>query len=69
MSYPLVTIDSIKGDEKSSIAIGPFGSRMKAELYVDAGIPVIRGVNLGQGRELVPPYVYVTEETANGLMS
>jgi type I restriction enzyme S subunit len=69
MSYPLATVESIKADEKSAIAIGPFGSRMKADLYTENGIPVIRGLNLGNGRELIGPYVYVSEETANGLQS
>lgn len=60
-----VTIDDIK----EAVAIGPFGSRMKADLYVDAGVPVIRGNNLSQGRRLAGEFVYISEATADALQS
>lgn len=63
-SYPIATVEQISGLEDGSIAIGPFGSAMKADLYTPTGIPVVRGNNIGPGRELVGDYVYVGEETA-----
>lgn len=68
-NWPIVTIDEIKAKDKSSIAIGPFGSRMKSDCYVDSGIPVIRGNNLGSGPEFVNDFVYVSEDKANALAS
>ena len=51
------------------MAVGPFGSRMKADLYVASGVRVIRGNNLNGAREPEGSYVYVSEETANSLAS
>lgn len=31
----------------SEIAMGPFGSNIKVECFVDKGIPVLNGSNLG----------------------
>ncbi len=47
--WSLVTIESIQENKKGSIAIGPFGSRMKSDCYVNEGIPVIRGTNINDG--------------------
>ena len=51
------------------ITIGPFGSRMKSDLYTETGVPVIRGTNLTGGRVLTGDWVYVSNETADGLTS
>ena len=56
--WPLVSIDDIAGDWKGSMAVGPFGSRMKADLYVPSGVRVIRGNNLSGGREPEGDYVF-----------
>lgn len=64
-----VSIEEIAGDWKGSMAVGPFGSRMKADLYVPSGVRVIRGNNLSGGREPEGDYVYVTEQTADSLAS
>ena len=64
-----VSISEIAGDWKGSMAVGPFGSRMKADLYVPSGVRVIRGNNLSGGREPEGNYVYVTEQTADSLAS
>jgi type I restriction enzyme S subunit len=41
---------------------GPFGSSLVNNDYVSAGVPVIRGTNLGFGRHLGGPYAFVSEE-------
>lgn len=69
INWPLVKIDDIKSDNPNSITIGPFGSRMKSDCYVDSGIPVIRGSNLTSGRKLAGKFVYITEEKAKELSS
>lgn len=61
-----VRIDNIKAPHSGAIAIGPFGSRMKADVYVDSGTPVIRGNNLG-GRQFTGDFVYVPDDFAAGM--
>lgn len=68
-SLPYRCVDEIKASADSAIAIGPFGSRMKSDLYVANGVPVIRGNNIYDTRALVGDFVYVTSKTADGLRS
>ena len=63
--WPIVSI----GEIASATAVGPFGSRMKADLYVPSGVRVIRGNNLSGGREPEGNYVHVSEKTADSLAS
>lgn len=63
------SVDEIKGQSKQSLAIGPFGSRMKSDNYVDKGIPVIRGQNITSGRQFEGDFVYITENKADELRS
>jgi len=63
----VVFLGELASDENGSIAIGPFGSRMKAEVYVSSGVPVIRGTNISDGRWLKGDWVFVPEEFAKGL--
>ena len=63
------TIDEIKADQESAIAIGPFGSRLKADRYTASGVPVIRGNNISDTRSLVGDLAFVSEETADELRS
>ena len=49
------------------ISMGPFGSNIKVECFVDKGIPVLNGSNL-EGYELKEDsFRYVTEEKADSL--
>lgn len=55
------------GDLIEEIAMGPFGSNIKVDCYVDFGIPVLNGSNL-QGFKLNEnSFNYVTEEKADSL--
>lgn len=67
--WPLVSVAEIASSENGSLSVGPFGSRMKAELYTSSGVRVIRGNNLNGGREPEGDYVFVSEQTANSLAS
>lgn len=67
--WPVVSIDDIKAGSKGSIAIGPFGSRMKSDCYVDKGVPVIRGTNITGGPTFEGNFVYITKEKAETLGS
>lgn len=55
-------------DVCSRIAMGPFGSDIKAENYVDSGVPVVRGANMGNPF-VIGPFVYVTDAKASDLIN
>jgi type I restriction enzyme S subunit len=65
--WQTLTVDEIKAPGDRSIAIGPFGSRMKADLYVASGVPVIRGNNISDTRALIGDFVFVSDEIADEL--
>ncbi|AMK79455.1 restriction endonuclease subunit S [Corynebacterium glutamicum] len=49
-----------------SIAIGPFGSSLKADMYELSGIPVVRGQNIGESPQIDEhDLVFVSQETAD----
>lgn len=49
------------------IAMGPFGSNIKVDCFVDKGIPVLNGSNLDGFELSEKSFRYVTEEKANSL--
>jgi len=61
------TLDELKADSDSAIAIGPFGSRMKSDCYVDVGIPVIRGTNISDTKVFRNEFVFISETKAEEL--
>lgn len=66
-SWPLVRVEEIADRDPGSIAIGPFGSAMKADTYTDAGVPVIRGTNLTHGKGFAGEFKFVSDDTADRL--
>lgn len=62
-----LSIDQLKSEKKNAIAMGPFGSRIKAENFVDVGIPVIKGGNLNGDFINEDKYDHLTEEKADEL--
>lgn len=64
-----LTVEQIKADNERAIAIGPFGSRMKADAYVAQGVPVVRGNNISDTRVFVDDFVFVSDKTADELRS
>lgn len=66
-NWKIVRIDDLKAKEQGSIAIGPFGSRMKSEVYTQSGVPIIRGNNLGKGKHPSGDFVFVPEDFAKQL--
>lgn len=51
----------------SEISMGPFGSNIKVECFVDSGIPVLNGSNLDGYVLKEDAFRYVTEEKADSL--
>lgn len=68
-NWPTKTIDELKAKSRTAIAIGPFGSRMKSDCYVPSGVPVIRGNNISDTRNLVGEMVFITPEKAEEVQS
>lgn len=63
------TLDDLKASVPHAIAGGPFGSDLGRADYVDAGVPVIRGSNLGAGerRFYTDDLVFIAEHKADEL--
>lgn len=64
-----ITLGTLCADVSGAIAIGPFGSRMKADCYVPNGVPVIRGTNISDSRAWKGDWVYVSDETADSMLN
>jgi type I restriction enzyme S subunit len=59
-----VAIGELASPDEGAIAIGPFGSSMKADTYTATGIPVVRGNNLTGRPGFFGDFVFVSEATA-----
>lgn len=60
-----VKVAEIAAPTKGAIAIGPFGSAIKADQYSSTGVPVVRGQNIRAGKDLdTRDLVFVPEELA-----
>ncbi len=57
-------LGNLAAHEDGAIAIGPFGSSMKSDVYVSAGVPVVRGTNLDGYPGFRGEFVFVEEATA-----
>jgi type I restriction enzyme S subunit len=52
---------------KNALVGGPFGSNLVSKDYVEIGIPVIRGKNMGHGRWVSGEFAFVSIEKAESL--
>ena len=66
--WGLKKVADIKSEDKRAIAMGPFGSNIKAENFIEHGIPVIRGTNLNFAKYVGGDFVYLTDEKADDLL-
>ena len=64
-----VTIEEIKDSRKHAMSMGPFGSNITRDNFVENGIPVIRGVNLKNNQFSEKGFVFLTEEKADQLVA
>ena len=62
-------IDDLKAPVKGSIAMGPFGSRIKAENFVTEGVPIIKGGQLHGAYVSDSGFDFLTPEKAEELKS
>lgn len=68
VDWQVKKIIDIKSDDKRAIAMGPFGSNIKTDNFVDAGVPVIRGTNMNYAKYVDGNFVYLTNEKADELI-
>lgn len=66
--WECLRLSDLAAPVSNAIVGGPFGSDLVSADYVDDGVPVIRGQNMG-ARYLEGPFVYVTEAKANSLVA
>ncbi len=64
--WPKVTMADLASAEDRSIT-KPYGSSIVKEDYRAAGVPVVRGVNLAEGRFHDDDFVFISEEQADTL--
>ncbi|MFS1440873.1 restriction endonuclease subunit S [Vibrio sp. 10N.286.46.E10] len=62
-----VSIDALKSTNPYSCVGGPFGSSLSRKHYEEAGVPVIRGVNLSGDEFKDSDFVYVSEDKGEEL--
>ncbi|GGD28885.1 restriction endonuclease subunit S [Pontibacillus salipaludis] len=67
--WPEVKIEDIISNKKNAVAMGPFGSRIKTENFVETGVPVIKGQNLTSIWLNENEFSYLTEQKAEELKS
>jgi type I restriction enzyme S subunit len=65
-NWPKVQVSQLGGGGRA-FAMGPFGSRIKTENFRSAGVPVLRGKNLGGNRFDDSDVVFVDQEKAEEL--
>ena len=65
--WKVIRLEELARDEPGSIAIGPFDSRMKSDVYASLGVPVIRGTNISASRAWKNSWVYVSNDFADEL--
>ena len=66
MSSEHFQLEELAAPIKNAIVGGPFGSNLVSKDYVDAGVPVIRGQNMG-GKWVTGEFVFVSPEKAEQL--
>jgi type I restriction enzyme S subunit len=66
IGIPRGWILSSVGDLCSRVSMGPFGSDIKTDNFLEEGVPVIRGKNLGNGF-IDGDFVYLSEQKADQL--
>ncbi len=62
-----VELGSLAASKNGAIAIGPFGSAMKADTYTQSGVPVIRGMNISDSRAWKGDWVFISDDFADSM--
>lgn len=65
--WPIRTIEECSAPEPYSTQIGPFGKALTPDAYVSSGVPLLRGVNVNNGRYHDDDYVFISDADADRL--
>jgi type I restriction enzyme S subunit len=65
--FPIVRMQEIASKKKHALSSGPFGSNLTSKHYTDAGVIVLRGLNISTGQLDLSDVKYVSEEKAQSL--
>lgn len=68
LGWKAVTLKDVAANIPNAIVDGPFGSNLKTDDYVDAGIPVLQGKNITNDTFRWFDVRFVSEKKANDLM-
>lgn len=66
LSLPKGWVETTLGENIVDIAMGPFGSNLKVDSFIDSGVPVIKGGNLSENY-VGGNFSFVSEEKASSL--
>lgn len=66
MSFKELTLADLAGPQKNAIVGGPFGSNLVSKDYVELGVPVVRGTNMGE-KWVGGDFVFVSDEKSSQL--
>jgi type I restriction enzyme, S subunit len=67
VEWASIQLREIASPEEGSIAIGPFGSAMKADTYSEVGVPIIRGTNISSTRAWKGDWVFIPDAFADAM--
>jgi len=65
-NFPVGWVETKLGNNIVDIAMGPFGSNLKVDSFIDAGVPIIKGGNLSENF-VGGNFSFVSEEKASSL--
>jgi len=60
-------VEDVAAPTRNALVGGPFGSNLVSKDYVESGVPVIRGQNMGLGKWVMGEFVFVSPEKAREL--
>lgn len=67
--WPEVPLENLKATIQHAFAMGPFGSRIKKENFVDQGVPVIKGANLNGAYLVDEGFDFLSDDNADELIA
>jgi len=65
--WRILSINNLLDNKRNAIAMGPFGSKITKNNFVNEGVPIIRGKNLKPFKFMEKDFVFVTEEKSKEL--
>lgn len=65
--WQTVSVGELAALKRNALVGGPFGSNLVSADYVEEGVPVIRGQNMGQGRWIGGEFAFVSPQKAEDL--